>query len=113
MIERENAENLDFQLKQLQMEGKCVGSIKKHLEEQIWDEVEKKLSPIRPRWKIIDSDTGIIFAKKEMKDGSIKHMDILEGEDEERGTKYKSIIIYETGGADRPVMVRTNARKKR
>jgi len=93
-MERENgnAENLIFQIKRLQSEGvKVDGCIRQLAENALWENSEKRLSPERPRWKIIDQDKGIIFARK----GS-KHMDILEGEDEERGIKYRDIIIYDS-----------------
>ena len=78
-------------------------------EAKIWDKAEKKLSPDKPKWRIIDSDTGIIFAKKEMPNCT-RHMDILE----DKANNSHSIIIYETGKEDNNVMVRnTNARKKR
>lgn len=101
MIENGNAEGLLFQLKQLQSEGKSVGGLIKRAEEKIWQNSEKKLSPERPHWKVIDQDEGIIFARK----GS-KHMDILEGEDEYRGCKYRDIIIYDSN-LSKDVLVRT------
>jgi hypothetical protein len=100
MVENGNAENLQFQLKQLQAEGKNVGVIKKHLEEDIWRNSEKKLSPEHPHWKVIDKDKGILFARK-----GDKHMDIIEGEDEIEGYKYKDIIIYDSNPS-KDIMVR-------
>ena len=96
----ENNENLLFQLKQLQKEGKSVGGLVKRAEQNLWENSEKKLSPERPRWKIIDRDKGILFARK----GS-KHMDIIEGEDEIEGYKYKDIIIYDSNPS-KDIMVR-------
>lgn len=91
-MERENgnAEGLLFQLKQLQKEGKSVGGLIKQTEQELWQNSEKKLSPERPRWKIIDKDEGIAFYQK----GS-KHMDFIEGRDEEEGYTYKDVIIYD------------------
>ena len=107
MIENENNENLYFQISQLQKDGKSVGALKKVIEQEIWHKAEKKLSPIRPRWEIINQDEGILFAQKEMPNGSVKHMDILEGEKEFTGEKYKDIIIYKVGHEENNVIVRT------
>jgi hypothetical protein len=56
---------------------------------------------LRPRWELKDKDTGIAFYRK-----GDKHMDIIEGEDEYRGVKYKDIIIYDSN-LTKDVMVRT------
>jgi len=76
-------------------------------ERLLHEEQIEKSYPQRPHWQIIDSDEGVIFAKKEMLDGSIKNLDILEGIDDEEKSKYKSIIFYETGNEDGKVMVRS------
>ena len=68
--------------------------------------------PQRPRWQIVDKDDGIVFARKDYSEDRVKHMDIMEGNDEDR-KHYKSIIIYETGNEENPVLLRnSNARKK-
>jgi hypothetical protein len=99
--QNQNAENLLFQLQQLQKEGKSVGSLKKRTEETIFEDSEKKLTPQRLRWELIDEDIGVAFYRK----GS-KHMDFVEGEDEYRGIKYKDIIIYDAN-LIKDVMVRS------
>jgi hypothetical protein len=45
----------------------------------------------RPRWTLKDKDTGMAFYEK-----GTKRLDILEGEDEYRGVRYKDIIIYDS-----------------
>jgi hypothetical protein len=107
--ENQNAENLLFQIKQLQKEGVKVGVFKDIIENQIWENSEKKLNPERPRWKIIDKDEGVLFARKDYPDKT-RHMDILEGTDDDN-RKYKSIIIYDVGNEERPIMVRSNGKK--
>lgn len=92
-MERENgnAENLIFQIKRLQSEGvKVDGCIRQLAENALWENSAKRLEPERPRWKIIDKDEGIAFYQK----GS-KHMDFIEGRDEEEGYTYKDVIIYD------------------
>ena len=103
----ENDESLIFQLDILKKEGKCIGATKDRVESQIWDKAEKKLSPIRPRWQVTDKDDGILFARKDYSEDRVKHMDIMEDTE----NKSTSIIIYETGNEENPVMARTNARK--
>lgn len=110
MIENENNENLYFQISQLQREGKSCGALKKQVEQQIWHKSEKKLSPDRPRWQIIDQDEGIIFAQKEMPNGSKRHMDIIEGYDDDKNIHYRDILLYEVGKETQTMMVR-NSRK--
>ena len=110
----ENDESLIFQLDILKKEGKCIGKTKDRVESQIWDKAEKKLSPVRPRWEVVDSDEGVFFARKDYSEDRVKHMDIIEGEKEFTKEKYKDIIIYETGNEENPVLVRNaNVRKKR
>jgi hypothetical protein len=99
--EKENAENLYFQLNQLQKEGKIVSGLKKEAEKKIWENSEKKMSPERPRWKIIDKDEGITFYQK----GS-KRMDIINFTDEDRPKKFRDILVYDTNDPVKTMMVR-------
>jgi len=98
---RMNIENELFAINRLQKEGKPVSAKKKELEEKLWNKE-------RPRWKVIDSDEGILFARKDYSEDRVKHMDILD----DLENKSRSIIIYETGNEENPVMVRTNAPRK-
>ena len=79
---RMNIENELFKVNRLQHEGKYCGSLKKDWENKLWNKD-------RPRWEEIDKDKGVAFYKK-----GNRRMDFIEGEDEERGIKYKDIIIY-------------------
>jgi hypothetical protein len=97
--ENGNTENLHFQLKRLQAEGKSVGGFLERTEQTIFENSQKRLE--RPRWEIRDEDKGMRFYKK-----GTKRMDILEGVDEYRGIKYKDIIIYDSN-FNREVLVRT------
>jgi hypothetical protein len=100
-MERENgnAENLHFQLKRLQAEGKSVGKLLKRTEKTIFDNSQKKLE--RPRWTLRDKGEGMRFYQK-----GTKRMDILTGVDEWRNIRYKDIIIYDSN-MNREVLVRT------
>jgi len=96
----EENENLLFQLEQLKAEGKKVNGLIGQTEEKMWKESEKELSPERPRWKIIDSDEGVLFARKDYPDKT-RHMDILEDSEH----KSKSIIIYDVGNEEKPIIM--------
>lgn len=56
---------------------------------------------LRPRWELKDKDKGMAFYRK-----GNKRMDILEGEDDERKTSYRDIIIYDSN-LEKDVLVRS------